>query len=64
MPDAGVVDQHVEPAEALPVGLGQGLDVVLVGHVGRPGLDLEALRAEPLGGLLELVGPRAETVSP
>ena len=54
--DARVVHQHVEPAEALAVGCHEALDVVLVGHVRRHGVHVEALVAQPLGRLLELVG--------
>ena len=60
-PDAGVVDQHVEPAVGLAV-LGEDADhVLLVGHVGGDALHLEAVGAEALGGALELLGtPRRD----
>jgi hypothetical protein len=56
-PDAGVVDEDVEAAEALPVRLGQLLDLLLVGHVGGHGVHVEPHVAQALRGGLELVGP-------
>ena len=54
--DAGVVDQHVEAAEALLVGGDHALDVLLGGHVARDLLDLVAGPAQLLGGGGELLG--------
>ncbi len=54
---AGVVDEHVEPAIALAVAVHDRTDALLVGHVRRHVLDLEPLVAQLLGGLLERLGP-------
>jgi hypothetical protein len=54
--DAGVVDEHVEAAEALLVGCDDALDVVLVGHVAGDFLDLRPGLPELLDGAAELVG--------
>ena len=46
---------------AVPVRRDELLDLLLVGHVGRHGLDVEALAAQLLGRRLELVGaPRRD----
>jgi hypothetical protein len=55
-PDAGAVDEHVEPAETLAVAGHDALDVLLGGEVGGHLLDLIALPAELLDGAGELLG--------
>jgi hypothetical protein len=55
-PDPGVVDQHVQAPEAVAVPADHLDDALLVGHVGGDRLDLVALGAQRLGGLLERVG--------
>src|SRR3954451_7906573 len=60
-PDACVVDQDVEPAEAFTVALDDVLDGVLVGHVRRHRFDLPPLVTERCGRLFERVRlPRAD----
>src|SRR5215218_1663030 len=56
-PDPGVVDEDVEAAVLLAVGGEDRDDVILLGHVGGDRLDLEALPAQALGRLLELLRP-------
>ena len=56
MPDARVVDQRVEAAEALLVGGDHRQDRLLVVHVGRHGLHVVALALELGASGLELVG--------
>jgi hypothetical protein len=59
--NAGVVDEHVESAEALAMARDHGADGLLVGHVRRCMLDLVALGAQRVGRLLEPVwSPRAD----
>src|SRR5205823_14032438 len=53
--DAGVVDEHIEAAEALAVASDDRADRVLVGHVRRQVLDLQAVPAQPFRRLLERV---------
>jgi hypothetical protein len=60
-PNPGVVDENVEPAEALAVPLHDALDAVFVGHVGRNRLDVVALVAKLRRGRLQgLRFPRAD----
>src|ERR687898_390612 len=54
-PDAGVVDENVEPAAAVAVRRDELADLRLVGHVGGHGLDVEALAAQLLRGRFQLV---------
>ena len=56
-PDARVVDQHVEAAEALAVLGDDVLDLLLGGHVGRDLLDVVARFAQLQRGAGQLVGP-------
>jgi hypothetical protein len=59
--DTGVVDQDIEPAEAVAMALDDRLDAVLVGHVRRNGLDLVPLRSEVRCRRLQSVRlPRAD----
>ena len=55
-PNAGVVDQHVEPAEALAVAADHLEHAFLLAQVGDHGLHLEASLAQLLRGLFERVG--------
>src|SRR5258708_10102708 len=53
--DAGVVDEHVEPAVALAVGVDDRLDLALVRDVDGQRLDVVAEVPEFLDGSLELL---------
>ena len=55
--DAGVVDQHVDPAELRHRRVDERLALVGVGDVGGHGEHPAAGVADQLGGLLEAVGP-------
>jgi hypothetical protein len=56
-PDAGAVDEHVEPAEPLAVGGHDAPDILLGGQVGGRLLDLIALAPQLLDGAGQLLGP-------
>ena len=51
--DAGVADEHVEPAELLACGLDQGAQVLAAGHVGDAPGGRAATHPDVLGDLLE-----------
>ena len=55
MPDARVVDEHVEATETVAVGGDHRLDVLLVGHVAGDDLDVVPGAAQFLGGGLDLL---------
>ena len=64
-PNAGVVREHVEAPEALAVSREQRDDLVLLGHLRRDRVDVEARRrAARSAAASSLSGRRAEIVTP
>ena len=55
--DAGVVDEHVDPAELRHRLVDQALALLGVGHVGRDRVHAAAGRAHRVGDALELLDP-------